>query len=112
MLRRFWWIVAIALVVVSLVLQTPTSAQSFSSVNSRISQLERENSLLSSRISRLESALSRAGSGSYSAPAEPNYTPPASPILEDPAFERLATLVIELRDRIITLEERAGIPAS
>ena len=86
--------------------QLSSPAQSTSQLDARVSRLESENTLLRSRISRLETGQSRPSSGS-SAPAIPpsaRSDQPTSTLADDPVFKRLATLVIELRERIIALE--------
>jgi hypothetical protein len=87
--------------------QLGARAQSTSQLEMRLSRLESENTLLKSRVSRLESAGSDASSSSL--PDSPSITPSdasSSTLADDPVFKRLATLVIELRERIIALETR------
>lgn len=100
----FGVIVAIALLLS--LLQSPTIAQS-SGLDARVSRLESANSSLRSQISRLESQIDRV-SRAAGVPV-PTAPPLASDsrttaLAEDPTFRRLATLVIELRDRIAALE--------
>ncbi|NJL22374.1 MAG: hypothetical protein HC895_18680 [Leptolyngbyaceae cyanobacterium SM1_3_5] len=85
------------------------SAQSVTQLSSQISRLEAQNTLLQSRLSRLEAAIGRVDNRPL-----PNVPPPSVPagtsaLASDPMFNRLATLAIELRDRIIVLEDRLGI---
>lgn len=92
---------------------TPASAQA--GLESRISRLESENFQLRAQLSRIESQLNRvAGSGSggnrVSQPVPPVTSAPprlaASTLGDDPMFKRLATLVIELKERVTALETR------
>jgi BMFP domain-containing protein YqiC len=86
-------------------------AQSDTAVRSELTSL-------SNRISRLESQIGRLGSGSRT--PVPSYTPrqPSSPprvvngeIIgeSDPMFERLATLVIEIREDVRNLDKRMKV---
>ncbi|WP_416670412.1 hypothetical protein [Egbenema bharatensis] len=111
------WFRPLAVLVLTLLLivgwQTVTPAQSNTAfLSSRVSRLESENSSLRSRISRLEGDITRISSSiglnyTYSTPSEPGSPTPATPAA-DPMFDRLATLAIELRDRIITLENQVA----
>ena len=86
--------------------QLSSPAQSTSQLDTRVSRLESENTLLRSRVSRLETSQSRPGSGSTApsiAPSAPSDLS-TSTLADDPVFKRLATLVIELRERIVALE--------
>jgi uncharacterized protein YceH (UPF0502 family) len=93
--------------------QTLTPAQSNATfLSSRVSRLESENSSLRTRISRLEGDIARISSSiglnyTYSPPSESGSAAP-TPASADPMFDRLATLAIELRDRIITLENQVA----
>jgi len=101
-------IVAIALLLS--LLQSPTFAQS-SGLDARVSRLESANSSLRSQISRLESQIDRVSrAAGVSVPTAPPLAsdPRTTALAEDPTFRRLATLVIELRDRIEALETAAG----
>ena len=110
------WLNLLTVVVLSLLLvfgwQTLTSAQNPSFLTSRVSRLETENSSLRSRLNRLESDVSRISSSiglnyTYSSPPESGSAAVAPPS-SDPMFDRLATLAIELRERIIILEEQVA----
>lgn len=111
------WLKPLAILVLTLFLifgwQTLTLAQSSNAfLTSRISRLESENSSLRSRISRLEGDIARISSSiglnyTYSSSPEAG-DPPIAPPSSDPMFDRLATLAIELRDRIITLEDQVA----
>ncbi|HEY9646859.1 MAG TPA: hypothetical protein V6C88_10835 [Chroococcidiopsis sp.] len=111
MTKHFGWLMAaIALI---LLLQTAAIAQVPSSITARIARLESENTNLRSRLSRVETDLARLSraSGIEPSPAAPVVpSSAASSLADDPMFNRLATLVIELRERIVALEERIGSP--
>jgi BMFP domain-containing protein YqiC len=86
------------------------------SLNTRISSLEAQSTQLRSLVSRLESQVNQLESTRFQGPSKaPPLSPKASPSLPspgkpvspaDPKFERLATLVIEQRERINDLETR------
>ncbi|NJN86226.1 MAG: hypothetical protein HC881_07820 [Leptolyngbyaceae cyanobacterium SL_7_1] len=86
-------------------LHSPTPAQIPSSVSTRISRLESENSMLRSRLSRLESDVARLGRGA-GVDLSPAPLPAPAGTTAEPTFDRLATLVIELRERIVALEQQ------
>jgi len=100
-------IMAIALVLC--LLQTPSLAQS-SGLEARVNRLESANSSLRARIGQLESQINRVSRSAAAAPTAPApaANPPATGLAEDPTFRRLATLVVELRDRIAALEGQAS----
>jgi hypothetical protein len=108
--RLLKFILILAIVLLLTLFQNVTLAQSTSQLSSRISRLESENSLLRSRIGRLESQLSNIGRASdIEIPDVPSQsTAGGSTLSSDPMFNNLATLVIELRDRIIDLENRVS----
>ncbi|HEY9641741.1 MAG TPA: hypothetical protein V6C57_14735 [Coleofasciculaceae cyanobacterium] len=88
-------------------------SQSTGQLDAKISRLESENITLRSRVNNLENQVARLSRASGIAPSsEPIAHPPlatgGSGLADDPVFKRLATLVIELRERIIALEARAG----
>jgi hypothetical protein len=92
--------------------QTITPAQSTTQLESRLSRIELENTNLRSRINQLESQVARlssnAGIGfSQPVPAD-RSTPTASPLADDPTFKRLATLVIELKERVVAVEKQVA----
>lgn len=98
-----------ALVLVVLAFQASTPAQTTPQYDSRISRLEFDNTRLSARVSQLETQLARlnrieiprAGSN----PINLNGT--RQPIESiDTRFDRLVTLVIELREQVSELETR------
>jgi hypothetical protein len=103
-------VIVLAVMLFLTVLQGITPAQSTSQLSSRISRLESENSLLRSRLGRIESRLSQVGQlPDLDIPESTPQISGESPLATDPMFTRLATLVIELRERIIALETRLGI---
>ncbi|NES81334.1 MAG: hypothetical protein F6K10_07925 [Moorea sp. SIO2B7] len=81
-----------------------TPVQSSSHLESRLSRLEAGSSQMRSRINRLESEISRL----RGKPSSPSPSPPQSRERQvyssEPMFDRLATLVIELKERIKVLE--------
>lgn len=105
--------VIITLVLLTLLQRSFTPVSASSALESRISRLESDNFQLRSQISRLESEVYRLA-GTRSQPERVNQpapritSNPSSPSLsslgDDPMFKRLATLVIELKERIVALE--------
>ncbi|MFE1747431.1 hypothetical protein [Coleofasciculus sp. H7-2] len=91
-----------------------TLAQETSYLESRISRLEAETYQLRSQINQLQSQVlglnqstsQRTGSTKPAPPIAPRANRPAS---ADPMFDRLATLVIELKQRINKLEAQAEL---
>lgn len=83
-------------------------------VESRLSALEVDTNRIESRLNRIEAQLNQRGTES---PRAPSSSPPPSPINSgrnrrqlnrDEMFDRLATLVIELREQIRELEARVS----
>ncbi len=92
--------------------QTITPAQSTTQLESRLSRVELENITLRSRIGQLESQVARLSSNagidfSQSVPVD-RATPTASSLVDDPTFKRLATLVIELKERVVAVESQVA----
>ncbi len=83
-------------------------ADNLSSLQSRVSRLESDNYRLRSRLNRLESQLKRGSLSSSLDNQEPIGLPSSSsaPSIEKQMFDRLATLVIELKERVKDLELR------
>jgi len=76
-----------------------------------VNRIESENSSLRARVGQLESQIGRVGRSAAAAPTAPApaaANPPTTGLAEDPTFRRLATLVVELRDRIAALEGQAS----
>ncbi len=109
-LQSLSWMIIIPLLII-LLWQSAAPAQT-SRLDSRVARLENENSQLRSRIGRLETQISRLGRGAGLTAPAPLPEVRTSDLANDPMFERLATLVIETRERVSALEERlAGIEA-
>lgn len=92
--------------------QSITPAQSTTQLESRLSRIELENTTLRSRVGQLESQVSRLSSNagidfSQSAPTD-RSTSAAPPLVNDPTFKRLATLVIELKERVVAVENQVA----
>lgn len=105
--------VMIALVLLTLLSRSFTPVAASSALESRVSRLETDNSQLRGQISRLESEISRlAGTRQprqASQPAPPTSSVPSLSVLaDDPTFKRLATLVIELKERVVALENQVA----
>ena len=85
-------------------------AQSTTQLESRVSRLESENSTLRSQINQLQNSVARLGrnSGVELAPPVISSAPVGSSLADDPVFKRLATLVIELKERVVAVEDRLG----
>jgi uncharacterized protein YceH (UPF0502 family) len=86
-------------------LQSCSPAQAQAGLDSRVSRLETDFFGLQSRLNQIESRIPRSSIGS---PAPANSAPAARPRVAsaDPQFDRLATLVIELKERVTQLEKR------
>ncbi|MDY6937540.1 MAG: hypothetical protein SWY16_07725 [Cyanobacteriota bacterium] len=81
------------------------------SVESRLSNIEADFRQLERRIDRLSTEVNRLDRGSDSGQFDARTTPSESDIesstlADDPMFDRLATLVIELKLRVDEFEER------
>ena len=99
------------------IIPVKVKAQTSAGLDSRIARLEAANQQLRSQISRIESQLNQFQGRT---PSRPNLStplrPPTSPsvpyrgstsaLSSDPMFQRLATLVIELKERIQALEAK------
>lgn len=102
--RRVWvWMVggAIALLLSA---SSPGWAQSDFNLASRVARIELDVSQLRSQLSQLAAQQNRPSPPRPPGRSTPAPRPGDTPLAEDPTFRRLATLVIELRDRIATLE--------
>lgn len=75
-------------------------------MKARISRLESENSRLRIRLTRLENQLKKVRpSNSLNLRQETTLSPtPSTSSIEEPMFDRLAILVIEMKERIQDLE--------
>jgi uncharacterized protein YceH (UPF0502 family) len=105
-------IICLALFVTLTVLSRHTLAQSSFALESRVSALEAENFQLRSQINRIESQLGSLGRQSPPDPIRVSAQAPSRANQQvsssDPMFKRLATLVIELKERIQALEAQVA----
>lgn len=110
------WVLAIALIFAVTILSSRTLAQSSAALESRISRVESDNFQLRSQIANLESQVATIKGQSSSQtpiPIRPQ-APPVPPranrqvTSSDPMFDRLATLVIELKQRVQALEAQVA----
>jgi hypothetical protein len=108
MKSKFLFLCVVFVVIIG-VSRGPVFAQS--GVDSRVSRLEAEITTLRGQLNQLQSQVNRLGNRSnsgVSAPrvevSEPEYSAPNS--IPKSMFDRLATLVIELKERIDKLEAR------
>jgi hypothetical protein len=88
-------------------------AQTTTQLESRLSRLEFETNAFQTNLNQLEAQVSRLSSGagidfSPSSSSADSRTPATTALAEDPTFKRLATLVIELKERVVAVEERVG----
>jgi hypothetical protein len=105
---RRWtrWVGAIALplLLLLLLLGLGWPAQADFGTDSRIAQLESRVRSLEAQLNRLESAIARPGAPR----STPNPTAPNPTAAPDPMFDRLATLVIEIKDDLHDIERRVA----
>lgn len=109
-------IICLSLIFAFVIFERHTLAQSTASLESRLSRLEGENWQLRSQINSLESQLSQITSQLTSqTPSSNRQTAPQIPprtnrqvSSSDPMFKRLATLVIELGERVKVLETQVA----
>lgn len=109
-------IICLTLIFALAIFDRRTPAQSTASLESRLSRLEGENLQLRSQINSLESQLSQLGSQLTSQTPSSNRqtAPPVPPRTNrqvsssDPMFKRLATLVVELGERVKVLETQVA----
>lgn len=116
MINKFY-LLCLILLLALIIIPVRVKAQVSAGLESRLSRLEAENFQVRSQISRLESQLNQFQGRT---PSRPNLStpvrPPTSPTVpyrgstsalsSDPMFQRLATLVIELKERIQALEAK------
>ena len=89
-------------------LQACSPAQAQAGLDSRVSRLETDLIGVQTRLNQIEANRSGQG-GSVPAPVAPSSDRRGDRrISADPQFERLATLVIELKERVTSLETRLG----
>ncbi|MEW6493216.1 MAG: hypothetical protein AB1589_12035 [Cyanobacteriota bacterium] len=111
-------IICLALFLGFAILPRLTLAQAPAFLESRIARLETENFQLRSQMNRIESQLAQlSGRGLPQQPSSNRQTPqiPSGtnrrqllPAERDKMFDRLATLVIELKERVQTLEAQVA----
>ncbi len=104
-------IICLALFLGFALLPRLTLAQSTAFLETRVSRLESETIQLRSQLSRIESQLAQLAGGRVpsnrpapSIPSRSNRQVSSS----DPLFDRLATLVIELKQRVQSLEAQVA----
>ena len=100
---KFLAIALLFLGLLALSLQSYSPAEAQAGLESRVSRLETELIGIQSRLSQLGSSLPRQ-SISVPPPTLPSGTQRVAST--DPQFDRLATLVIELKERVTILETR------
>lgn len=111
-------IICLALILGFVLLPRLTLAQAPGLLESRMARIEAENFQLRSQVSRIESQLAQLSGRPLSSPQKPSPNSPAPQISSrtnrrqvsssDPMFERLATLVIELKERVQSLESQVA----
>jgi len=109
-------IICLSLFFAIVIFDRHTLAQSSASLESRLSRLESENFQMRAQLSNLESQLSAFRSQLTSQnPSSNRQTAPSVPprtnrqvSSSDPMFKRLATLVIELGERVKVLESQVA----
>lgn len=105
-------ITCLAIIFAFVILSSRTLAQSSLALESRVSALESENFQMRSQISQIESQLATLSGRSSPSPIRvPSQTPSRTnrqASSSDPMFNRLATLVIELKERVQTLETQVA----
>jgi hypothetical protein len=116
MMKRFKVIGILTVTLLFLFLwQSQSPAQTTIQLESRLSRLEFENNALQTSLNQLEAQISRLSSSAgldFSLNEAPSVgAAPASALADDPTFKRLATLVIELKERVVSVEERVGVGA-
>ena len=105
-------IICLTLILGLVLLPRLTLAQAPGLLESRIARIEAENFQLRSQVSRIESQLAQLSGRPIPQPSTPNRAVPQissrtnrrQVSSSDPMFERLATLVIELKERVQSLE--------
>ena len=117
-MKKKYGIICLVLILGFVFLPRLTVAQSPGLLESRISRIEAENFQLRSQVSRIESQLAQLSGRPFSSPQKPSPNSPAPRISSrtnrrqvsssDPMFERLATLVIELKERVQSLESQVA----
>lgn len=111
-------IICLALILGLVLLPRLTLAQASGVLESRMARIEAENFQLRSQVSRIESQLATLSGRPLSSAQRLNRNTPTPQISSrtnrqpvsssDPMFERLATLVIELKERVQSLESQVA----
>ncbi len=89
-------------------LQACSPAQAQAGLDSRVSRLETDLIGIQTRLNQIESNRSRQGVSAPAPLASSGDRRGDRRISADPQFDRLATLVIELKERVTSLETRLG----
>jgi uncharacterized protein YceH (UPF0502 family) len=91
-----------------LLLMGCSAAQAQPGLDSRISRLESDFMGIQSRLNQLETRIPRQGGVAVPTPSQPlgERRNGRTVTSADPQFDRLATLVIELKERVTNLETR------
>ncbi|MEO8892198.1 MAG: hypothetical protein ABI417_11800 [Coleofasciculaceae cyanobacterium] len=108
-------VISLSIIFALTILSSRTLAQSSAALESRISRVESDNFQLRSQIANLESQVATIKGQSSSqtpiirpqAPLVPSRTN-RQVTSSDPMFDRLATLVIELKQRVQALEAQVS----
>lgn len=113
-------VICLSFILALAILPRLTLAQSTGYLESRISRIEADNSQLRSQVANLESQVYRLSSSANfprqatNAPV-PRPSPSPTPargnrarLSQDPMFDRLANLVIELKERVQALETQVA----
>ena len=113
-------ILFLAFILALAILPRFTLAQSTGFLESRLSRLEAENSQMRSQVANLQSEVYRL-TNAANFPRQQTNPPPRAPApttarvnrqrgsgSQDPMFDRLATLVIELKERVQALETQVA----
>ncbi len=98
--------IAVLLWLLVLPLQACSPAQAQAGLDSRVSRLETELVGIQTRLNQIEASRSRQGVSVPVLVAPSGDRRGGSPPSADPQFDRLATLVIELKERVTALEAR------
>jgi uncharacterized protein YceH (UPF0502 family) len=103
---RLGWQVPLCLLLLLFVLQAGAPATAQVGLESRVARLESDLFGLKQQVNQLE-ARSRRVNSSSTAPSTPTASASNRPqYSSDPMFDRLATLVIELKERLNAVETR------
>ena len=112
MKSKYTRLIITAIVVILLVLWHPKQpAIAQPGVDSRVSRLEAEIMSLRGQVNQLQTHIARLSNSGGSAPRieapEPQYIPQNS--ISKSMFDRLATLVIELKERMDSIDQRVRV---